>query len=331
MGIWQGYRFLQQLVANLPAMEHRRLGGLEISRLGLGTMTWGRDTDENEAAQQLQHFFESGGNLIDTAAVYGDGDAERVLGGFIGTLIKRDDAIIATKAGISVTDGIRKISNSRNDLISDLDRSLSRLNVDYVDLWQIHTWDKLTPLEESLSALDYAVTSGKARYVGLCNFNGWQLARSATLQNPLFGKSAITSTQNEYSLLNRKVEEEVIPAATSMDIGFFAWSPLGRGVLTGKYRNGVPSDSRGASPHFANFVEPYFSDKSKKIVEAVCVAAEGLGFSPLEVALSWVRDAPGVTSTLIGARTGAQLRGILTVEQITLPEQVRIALNEVSL
>jgi aryl-alcohol dehydrogenase-like predicted oxidoreductase len=331
LGIWQGYRFLQQLVANLPAMEHRRLGGLEISRLGLGTMTWGRDTDENEAAQQLQHFFESGGNLIDTAAVYGDGDAERVLGGFIGTLIKRDDAIIATKAGISVTDGIRKISNSRNDLISDLDRSLSRLNVDYVDLWQIHTWDKLTPLEESLSALDYAVTSGKARYVGLCNFNGWQLARSATLQNPLFGKSAITSTQNEYSLLNRKVEEEVIPAATSMDIGFFAWSPLGRGVLTGKYRNGVPSDSRGASPHFANFVEPYFSDKSKKIVEAVCVAAEGLGFSPLEVALSWVRDAPGVSSTLIGARTGAQLRGILTVEQITLPEQVRIALNEVSL
>ena len=294
-------------------------------------MTWGRDTDENEAAQQLQHFFESGGNLIDTAAVYGDGDAERVLGGFIGTLIKRDDAIIATKAGISVTDGVRKISNSRNDLISDLDRSLSRLNVDYVDLWQIHTWDKLTPLEESLSALDYAVTSGKARYVGLCNFNGWQLARTATLQNPLFGKSAIASTQNEYSLLNRKVEEEVIPAAVSMEIGFFAWSPLGRGVLTGKYRNGVPSDSRGASPHFANFVEPYFSDKSKKIVEAVCVAAEGLGFSPLEVALSWVRDAPGVTSTLIGARTGAQLRGILTVEQITLPEQVRIALNEVSL
>lgn len=307
------------------------MGGLEISRLGLGTMTWGRDTDENEAAQQLQLFFESGGNLIDTAAIYGDGDAERVLGGFIGTLIKREDVVIATKAGVSVTDGVRKISNSRNDLISDLDKSLSRLNVDHVDIWQIHTWDKLTPLEESLSALDYAVTSGKARYVGLCNFNGWQLARSATLQNPLFGKSMISSAQNEYSLLNRKVEEEILPAAISMDIGFFAWSPLGRGVLTGKYRNGVPSDSRGASPHFANFVEPYFSDKSKKIVEAVCVAAEGLGFSPLEVALSWVRDAPGVTSALIGARTGAQLRGILTVEQVNLPEQVRLALNEVSL
>lgn len=311
-------------------MEGRRLGGLEVSRLGLGTMTWGRDTDENEAAQQLQSFIEAGGNLIDTASVYGDGDAERVLGGFIGTLIKRENAIISTKAGVSVVDGVRKISNSRNSLISDLDKSLNRLNVDHIDLWQIHTWDSSTPLEESLSAIDYAVSSGKVRYAGICNFNGWQIARSATLQNPLFGKSAITSVQNEYSLLNRKVEEEIIPASSSLSLGFLAWSPLGRGVLTGKYRDGVPSDSRGASPHFSNFVEPYLTTRSKKIVEAVCVAAEGLGFSPLEVALSWVRDAPGVTSALIGARTGAQLRGILTVEQITLPEQVRIALNEVS-
>jgi aryl-alcohol dehydrogenase-like predicted oxidoreductase len=215
-------------------------------------------------------------------------------------------------------------------LITDLDKSLGRLNVEHIDLWQIHTWDNSTPLEESLSAIDYAVSSGKVRYAGICNFNGWQIARSATLQNPLFGKSAITSVQNEYSLLNRKVEEEVIPAATALSLGFLAWSPLGRGVLTGKYRDGVPSDSRGASPHFANFVDPYLTPRSKKIVEAVCVAAQGLGFSPLEVALSWVRDAPGVTAALIGARTGAQLRGILTVEQITLPEQVRIALNEVS-
>jgi aryl-alcohol dehydrogenase-like predicted oxidoreductase len=311
-------------------MERRRLGGLEVSRLGLGTMTWGRDTDENEAAQQLQNFIEAGGNLIDTACVYGDGDAERVLGGFIGTLIKRENAIIATKAGVSVVDGIRRISNSRNALITDLDKSLSRLNVEHIDLWQIHTWDSSTPLEESLSAIDYAVSSGKVRYAGICNFNGWQIARSATLQNPLFGKSAITSVQNEYSLLNRKVEEEVIPAATALSLGFLAWSPLGRGVLTGKYRDGVPSDSRGASPHFANFVDPYLTPRSNKIVEAVCVAAQGLGFSPLEVALSWVRDAPGVTAALIGARTGAQLRGILTVEQITLPEQVRIALNEIS-
>jgi aryl-alcohol dehydrogenase-like predicted oxidoreductase len=293
-------------------------------------MTWGRDTDENEAAQQLQYFVEAGGNLVDTAAVYGDGDAERVLGGFIGTLVKRDDLFIATKGGLTFKDGNRQVNNSRNELISDLDKSLSRLNIDYVDLWQIHTWDKNTPLEETLSALDYATSSGKARYVSVCNFNGWQLARSATLQNPIFGKAAITSAQNEYSLLNRKAEEEVIPASAALNLGFLAWSPLGRGVLTGKYRGGVPSDSRGASPHFANFVEPYLSERCQQIVEAVCVAAEGLGYSPLEVALSWVRDAPGVTSALIGARTGAQLRGILTVEQITLPEQVRQALNEIS-
>jgi aryl-alcohol dehydrogenase-like predicted oxidoreductase len=311
-------------------MERRKLGGVSISRLGLGTMTWGRDTDENEAAQQLQYFVEAGGNLIDTAAVYGDGDAERVLGGLIGALVKRDQLFIASKAGITLKDGVRQVSNSRNELISDLDRTLTRLNVDYLDMWQIHTWDKNTPLEETLSALDYATSSGKARYVSVCNFNGWQLARSATLQNPIFGKAAIASAQNEYSLLNRKVEEEIIPAASAFNLGFLAWSPLGRGVLTGKYRNGVPSDSRGASPHFANFVEPYLTKRAKQIVEAVIVAADGLGYSPLEVALSWVRDAPGVTSALIGARTGAQMRGILTVEQITLPDQVRQALNEVS-
>jgi aryl-alcohol dehydrogenase-like predicted oxidoreductase len=117
-------------------MERRKLGGVSISRLGLGTMTWGRDTDENEAAQQLQYFVEAGGNLIDTAAVYGDGDAERVLGGFIGTLVKRDQLFLASKAGISFKDGSRQINNSRNELISDLDRTLSRLNVEYLDLWR---------------------------------------------------------------------------------------------------------------------------------------------------------------------------------------------------
>ena len=238
------------------------MGGASVSRLGLGTMTWGRDTDENEAAQQLQEFIDAGGNFVDTAAIYGDGDAERVLGGFIGTLVKRENLFIATKAGVSFRDGVRQISNSRNDLISDLDKSLSRLNIEHIDLWQIQSWDKNTPLEETLSALDYAVSSGKVRYVGVCNFNGWQLARSATLQNPIFGKAAIATSQNEYSLLNRQVEAELIPATDALGLSLIAWSPLGRGVLTGKYRNGVPSDSRGASPHFANFVEPFLSDKS---------------------------------------------------------------------
>jgi len=314
-------------------MESRTLGasGLRVSRLALGTMTWGRDTDEIEAAEQLRSFLDAGGNLIDTAAIYGDGDSERVIGGFLNTLVSREDLVIATKAGISNRDGARIINNSRAALLSELDKSLSRLGVTEIDLWQVHTWDENIPLEETLSALDYAVASGRVRYVGLSNFSGWQLARAATLQNPLFGKTPIISIQSEYSLLNRKIEEEIIPAALELNVGLLAWSPLGRGVLTGKYRNGTPSDSRGASAHLASFVAPYLDARSKKIVDAVCVASEGLGFSPIEVALAWVRDSYGVTSSIVGARTAAQLRGILTVEEISLPDQVRAALDEISI
>ena len=313
-------------------MEQRKLGasGVRISRLGLGTMTWGRDTDEHEAAEQLRFFLDAGGNFIDTAAVYGDGDSERVLGGLLGVLIPRDEVVIATKAGISFKTGERKVDNSRRSLIADLEKSLSRLGTDHVDLWQIHTWDPESPLDETLAVMDYAVNSGKARHVGVSNFLGWQLARSVTLQNPIFGKAPVASTQNEYSLLNRKVEREVLPACNELGVGFLAWSPLGRGVLTGKYRGGKPSDSRGASPHFSSFIDPYLDERSSRIVESVMVAADGLGLSPLEVSLAWVRDCPGVTSAIIGARTGAQLRGALSTESVTLPIPVREALDEVS-
>jgi len=313
-------------------MEIRQVGlsGLRVSRLGLGTMTWGRDTDEHEAAEQLRLFLDAGGNFIDTAAVYGDGDSERVLGGLIGVMAPRESMVIATKAGISFKTGERVVDNSRTSLLGDLDKSLSRLGVEYVDLWQVHTWDPKVPLEETLTAIDQAVSSGRARYVGISNFSGWQTARAATLQNPLFGRASITTTQNEYSLLNRKVEREVLPAALELGIGLLAWSPLGRGVLTGKYRAGMPSDSRGASPHFANFIEPYLDDRSSRIVEAVFVAADGLGFSPLEISLAWVRDALGVPSSIVGARTAAQLRGILTSAQVTLPAPVREALDDIS-
>lgn len=313
-------------------MKMKRLGSsaVEVSRLGLGTMTWGRDTDEHEAAEQLRHFLDAGGNLIDTAASYGDGDSERVIGGFLGTLIDRDSLIISSKAGVS-RNAERRVNNTRSSLLNDLDATLQRLGIEYLDLWQVHTWDSQTPLEETLLALDYAVSSGRVRYVGLSNFSGWQMARAATLQNPIFGKAPISSNQIEYSLLNRSAESEVLPAADSLGIGVLAWSPLGRGVLTGKYRLGIPADSRGATPHFSSFVAPYLTPKSRGIIDAVCVAAEGLGYSPLEVALSWVRDAPIVSSAIVGARTGAQLRGILTVEEIELPEQVRLALDEISL
>ena len=313
-------------------MEMRTLGktGLKVSRLGLGTMTWGRDTDEHEAANQLRIFLDAGGTFIDTAAVYGDGDSERVIGGFIGTLVAREEITIATKAGISFNQGERVINNSRASLLKDLDGSLERLGIEYADLWQLHQWDSNIPLEETLSALDFAVASGRVRYVGISNFAAWQMVRAATLQNPLFGKVSLSSIQSEYSLLNRNVENDVLPASDYVGIGFIAWSPLGRGVLTGKYRVGTPSDSRGASPHFSGFIAPYLDNRSRAIVDAVCVAAEGLGYSPTEVALGWVRDQPGVCSAIVGARTGAQLRGALSVEEIELPDQVREALDEIS-
>lgn len=313
-------------------MEMRRAGnsGLTLSRLGLGTMTWGRDTDEHEAAEQCRAFFDAGGNFIDTANTYGDGDSERVIGGLVGVLINRDDLIIATKSGLNFQDGMRSVDASRHTLIAELDKSLARLNTDFVDIWQIHAWDSFTPLDETLAALDYAYTTGRARYVGVSNYVGWQLARAATKQQANSMKAPISTLQTEYSLLNREAEIELLDCVHDCGIGFLAWAPLARGVLTGKYRNGIPSDSRGAAPHFAKHIEPYLGVRSKRIVEAVTVAATGLGYSPLEVALAWVRDAPGVTSSIIGARTGAQLRGVLQSEEISLPEVVRAALNDVS-
>jgi aryl-alcohol dehydrogenase-like predicted oxidoreductase len=293
-------------------------------------MTWGRDTDTHEAADQCRAFIEAGGNFIDTSSTYGDGDSERVIGGLIGTLFKREDVAIATKAGVSFPEGVRTVNNSRQSLIAELDRSLSRLETDYVDIWQIHSWDPHNPLEDTLSALDYAYSSGKARYVGISNFSGWQSARAITIQETNSAKAPIVTHQVEYSLLNREIESEVLPCADETGIGILAWAPLGRGVLTGKYRKGIPSDSRAAAPHFVKHVEPYLREKPQRIVEAVAVAAEGLGFAPLEVALAWVRDTPGITSAIVGARTGAQLRGILTSEEITLPGIVRDALNEIS-
>ena len=313
-------------------MEFRRAGksGLLISRLGLGTMTWGRDTDEHEAADQARAYLDAGGNFLDTAALYGDGDSERVIGGLVGALFQREEVLISTKAGITFRDGERVVSTSRRSLIAELDNSLTRLGTDFVDLWQVQAWDPLNPLDDTLSALDYAYSSGRARYVGISNFGGWQSARAITRQESFPTKAPIATLQNEYSLLNRNVENEILPCASELEVGFLAWSPLGRGVLTGKYRLGTPSDSRGASPHFAGFVEPYLDERGLRIVEAVNVAAEGLGYSPLEVALAWVRDQIGVTSAIVGARTGAQLRGILMSEEISLPYIVRNALDDAS-
>ncbi|MEU4692759.1 aldo/keto reductase [Actinoplanes sp. NPDC023714] len=312
-------------------MHQRPLGrsGLAVSRLALGTMTWGRDTDPDDAAAQLKLFLETGGTLIDTADVYGDGDAESVIGSLLDSLIPRDEVVIATKAGLTPR-GYRPRDASRGNLLRSLDASLRRLGTDYVDLWQIHGYDGQTPFEETLAALDHAVTSGKVRYVGVSNFAAWQTARAAVWQSAYPGRAPIVAAQMEYSLLERGIEREMLPAAAALGFGVLAWSPLGRGVLTGKYRNGRPLDSRAASEHMAPFVQTYLEPRSSSIVEAVVIAAGGLGVSPLEVALAWVRDRPGVASVLLGARTTAQLQGALRSEHLVLPAEIAIALDDVS-
>ncbi len=319
-------------VTNLQRMQQRALGdtGLRVSRLALGTMTWGRDTDEHEARDQLRDFVDAGGTLLDTAAGYGDGASEELIGSLLGDVVSRDDVVVATKAGISRRTGERVTNTSRGSLLRTLDASLARLGVDHVDLWQVHVWTDETPLDETLSALDLAVSSGRAQYVGVSNYSGWQTAQAATWQRAVAGRFPLASTQVEYSLVNRGVEHEVLPAAEAMGMGVLPWSPLGRGVLTGKYRTGIPSDSRAATDHFGRFVGAYMDERSRGIVEAVARAAEGLGWSPLQVALAWVRDRPGVTAPIVGARTAAQLRPALDAETLALPPQIADALDDVS-
>jgi aryl-alcohol dehydrogenase-like predicted oxidoreductase len=312
-------------------MQQRPLGraGLLVSRFALGTMTWGADTDAEEAAAQLKTYVEVGGNLIDTADVYADGVAEEVIGELLDNLVPRDELLIATKAGLRP--GMeRRRDGSRGHLLRTLDASLRRLRTDHVDIWQVHGFDADTPLDETLSALDYAVTSGRVRYVGVSNFSGWQTAQAATWQNAWPGRAPIVSVQVEYSLVERGIEREVIPACEAFGLGVLPWSPLGRGVLTGKYRNGRPADSRGASAQFERFVARYLDPRCSAIVESVVTAAAGLGVSPVEVALAWVRDRPGVVAPVLGARTVGQLLAALQTEDIALPPEIGRALDDVS-
>jgi aryl-alcohol dehydrogenase-like predicted oxidoreductase len=312
-------------------MRQRLVGssGLRVSRLGLGTLTWGRDTDEHEAADQLRAFVAAGGSLLETAASYGAGAAEEVLGRLVGAVVPRSDVVLCTKAGVDVRGGRTSVDTSRRAMLAALDGSLSRLGTDHVDLWLAQTWSDVVPLEETLSALEHAVTSGRARYAGLSNYSGWQTGRAATLAaGP--GRPGLAATSVEYSLVERGVEREVLPAAAALGLGVLAWSPLGRGVLTGKYRAGTPADSRAASPHLRAFVAPYLGPGARRVVDAVVTAADGLGCSPAEVALAWVRDRPGVAAPVVGARTAAQLEAALTSEDIELPEEIRDVLDELS-
>lgn len=314
-------------------MEERSVGrsGLSVSRLGLGSLTWGRDTDEHDAADQLIAFLEAGGTLVDTAASYGDGASEAVIGKLLASVVSREEIVLCTKGGSARTDGMIRTEPSRRTLLADLDASLRRLGTNHLDLWLVRGWSDVVPVEETLSALAAAQESGRARYVGVSNYAGWQLAHAHTLGRTGPGRSIdLVATQVEYSLVQRQAEREVVPAARTLGVGVLAWSPLGRGVLTGKYRGGTPADSRGASAHLSAFVEAHLDAGSRRIVDALATAADGLGCAPLEVALAWVRDRVGVASVLLGARTAAQLRAALASEDVELPAEIRLALDEVS-
>lgn len=311
-------------------MELRRVGttGLRVSCLGLGTMTWGRDTDELDAADQLRDFLDAGGTFVDTAAAYAGGDAERVIGALLAKEVARDEVVLCTKAGlVSTPDGARADA-SRRSLLDGLDASLDRLGTDHVDLFLVHTPDTATPLAEVVGALEHAVASGRARYVGLSNHPAWAAAWVAGRLDAT--PAPLVALQVEYSLVQRGVEREVLPGALALGQGILAWSPLGRGVLTGKYRGGVPADSRAASPHLGSFVEQYLDVPSTAVVEAVATAARGLGREPLDVALAWVLSRPAVASAIVGARTPGQLRASLASLDLELPAELADALDDVS-
>lgn len=311
-------------------MEQRPLGrtGLWVGRFALGTMTWGRTTDEFEARDQLAAFLDAGGTLIDTADVYADGASETILGELLEEFEAREQVVVATKA-VSVPSIDRRFDASKRHLLRTLEQSLRRLRVDAIDLWQLHAWDPLTPLEETLAAVDEAVTSGKVRYVGVSNYAGWQVSRAATWQQ-VSGGAPLVAAQMEYSLMERGVEREIVPAAKVVGMGLLPWSPLGRGVLTGKYRHSIPIDSRAANADTASWVQPYMDERGRRIVDALATAAEGLGAAPSEVALAWIRDRPGVVAPILGARTTNQLISALGAEELELPDEITYALDDVS-
>ncbi|MDR0848984.1 MAG: aldo/keto reductase [Propionibacteriaceae bacterium] len=301
---------------------------VQVSRLGLGSMTWGSGTGPNDVVALLKRFVDAGGNLVDTAAAYGFGEVETLIGHILSHTINRDDLVLATKSGFVLRGGDRVIDTSRVALLEDLAGSLRRMGTDHVDLWQVHAWGD-APIEETMMAIDEAVAKGMARAAGVSNFVGWQVGVAATWQRALH-RHPLVAAQAEYSLLNRRAELELLPCVSDLGMGFLPWSALGRGVLTGKYESGTPKGSRRDSSPMAWFVEEYLDEGSRRIVKAVMTAAEGLELRPEQVAYLWVRDAPGVTSPLVGPRTVEQLEPLLEVDSLELPPAIIAALDDVS-
>ncbi len=318
-------------------MEYRQLGasGLQISALTLGTMTFGGrgnfakvgDTDLAGAKRQIDMCLDAGINLIDTADVYSTGGSEEIVGEAL--LGKRDDVLVATKVRMRMGEGPNMEGLSRHHVISGCEASLRRLRTDHIDLYQIHEWDGLTPLEETLGALQYLVDTGKVRYVGVSNYAAWQLMKALGIAGrdhlPRF-----VSQQIYYSLQERSAEYELIPLATDQGHGTLVWSPLAGGLLSGKHRRG--QDGPAGTRQLAGWDEPpvYDEDKLYDTIEVLVGVAEEHGVSAAQVALAWLLTRPTISSVIVGARTDEQLADNLKAAELTLSDQDLAKLDEVS-
>ncbi len=318
-------------------MRYRTLGrsGCAVSSLALGTMTFGAESDEAESRDVLDAFVAAGGTLVDTADVYSAGVSEEIVGRWLRDRPAdvTEPVVLATKGRFPMDDTPNTSGLSRRHLTRALDDSLGRLGVDAVDLYQVHAFDSFTPLEETLRTLDDFTRAGKIHYYGLSNFTGWQLTKAVHLARAL-GLTEPVTLQPQYSLLVREVEWEIVPAVLDAGLGMLPWGPLGGGWLTGKYRRDQrPTGSTRLGEDPGRGMEAWDrrgTDRTWDVVSEVEAIAEARGVSMVEVALSWLTDRPGVTSTILGARTVAQLEANLRSDDLLLDAGERERLDRVS-
>jgi aryl-alcohol dehydrogenase-like predicted oxidoreductase len=323
-------------------MAYATLGrsGLKVSPACLGAMNFGvsgpaGNCDEAEATRIVEAYLGSGGNFIDTADGYTSGESEQIVGRAISG--KRDSVVLATKAFLPQGPGPNDGGLSRVHLTRALEASLRRLGTDYIDLYQCHQWDSATPIEETMATLDGFVRAGKVRYLGCSNFTAAQIVESQWAAQRL-NATPFISLQPQYSLVARGIEAEILPACDRHGLGTLVWSPLGSGVLTGRYRRGIApeADTRlgrlkaSPSPMARAWADGFLNDRNLGIADEVAKVAAEVGITPTATALSWVRQRPGVTSVIIGPRTVEQLDGNLAGFAVDLPAEAVARLDEIS-
>lgn len=289
-------------------MEYRQLGraGVRVSELCLGTMTFGNEADESTSKQIVDRFMDAGGNFVDTANVYSQGVSEAITGRAIAG--RRDEIVLATKARFQMGTDTNSVGTSRRNLRAACEASLRRLGTEWIDLYQVHCWDKFTPLEETLSTLDDLVHEGKVRYIGASNFASWHLMKALGL-SALHHWEPFVCLQPEYSLITRDAERELLPLCESEGLAVIPWSPLGGGVLSGKYSKDSEFEkgTRGGDSDNPITFTYRLDDRAWNVIDAVKTAAEATGKTAAQVALNWVVNRPGITAPIVGARTVDQL------------------------